>query len=248
MALESATYIDSLNVNNPVATDPLSQADEHLRLIKSTIKATWPNVTGAVTATQADLNTKTAITSDGSTPSLASGITGAEVKSLIGVVEPAITSDGSTPALASGITAAEVRSLVGAQEASTAISLLDVYPVGSVYISVLAANPSTLFGGTWVSIGNGKTLVGIDSSDTDFDTLEETGGAKTHTLTAAQSGLPSHSHTQQGGGFNGSTGIEPGNTLSQNLGQTGTTGGTNASEAHNNLQPYLVVSMWKRTA
>lgn len=248
MALETATYIDSLNVNNPVATDPLSQADEHIRLLKSTIKATFPNITGAVTSTQAELDIKTAITTNGSTPSLASGITGAEVKSLIGVVEPAVTTNGSTPSLASGITAAEVRSLIGAQATDTALTKLDVYPVGSVYISVLSTSPASLFGGTWVAIGQGRVLVGVDSTDSDFDTLGETGGAKTHTLTAAQSGLPSHSHTQKGGGFNGSVGIEPGNTLSQSLGETGTTGGTNASEAHNNLQPYLVVSMWKRTA
>ena len=44
MALETGTYIDSLVVTNPAATDALSQADEHLRLLKSTIKATFPNV------------------------------------------------------------------------------------------------------------------------------------------------------------------------------------------------------------
>lgn len=56
MALESGTYIDSLNAANPVATDGLAQADDHLRLIKSTIKATFPNITGAMTATHTILN------------------------------------------------------------------------------------------------------------------------------------------------------------------------------------------------
>ena len=51
MALESGTYIDSLNASNPVATDGLAQADDHLRLIKSTVKATFPNLTSAITAT-----------------------------------------------------------------------------------------------------------------------------------------------------------------------------------------------------
>ena len=244
MALETATYINGLNTANPAATDPLSQADEHLRLIKSTVKATFPNITGAVTATQADLNTKSAITSDGSTPSLASGITGAEVKTLIGVVEPAITSDGSSPALASGITAAEVRSLINAQEAATSISLLDVYPVGSVYISVLAANPSTLFGGTWVAIGSGKTLVGIDSSDTDFDALEETGGSKTHTLTVDE--MPAHTHSMsiEDTRGSGSPGAEDGSSSFSTVNTSSTGGG----QAHTIVQPYLVVSMWKRTA
>lgn len=244
MALETATYINGLNTANPAATDPLSQADEHLRLIKSTVKATFPNITGAVTATQADLDTKSAITSDGSTPSLASGITGAEVKTLIGVVEPAITSDGSSPALASGITAAEVRSLINAQEAATSISLLDAYPVGSVYISVLAANPSTLFGGTWVAIGSGKTLVGIDSSDTDFDALEETGGSKTHTLTVDE--MPAHTHSMsiEDTRGSGSPGAEDGSSSFSTVNTSSTGGG----QAHTIVQPYLVVSMWKRTA
>jgi len=128
-----------------------------------------------------------------------------------------------------------------------------VYPVGSIYISTVSTNPDTLmFGGnsdtTWVAFGAGKTLIGIDSGDTDFDIVEETGGVKEVTLTAAQSGLPSHSHTQLGGGFDGNVGIEAGNQRGVDLGQTGTTGGTDASSAHTNLQPYIVVYMWKRTA
>ena len=59
MALETATYINGLVVTNPVATDGLAQADDHMRLIKATIKATFPNITGAVTVTQADLNAVT---------------------------------------------------------------------------------------------------------------------------------------------------------------------------------------------
>lgn len=56
MALESGTYIDALVASNPVSTDGLAQADDHLRLIKSTIKSTFPGITGAVTATHGDLN------------------------------------------------------------------------------------------------------------------------------------------------------------------------------------------------
>ena len=133
-------------------------------------------------------------------------------------------------------------------------SFLDtIYPIGSVYTNATdSTNPGTLLGfGTWVSFGAGRVPVGIDSSgspDPDFDTAEETGGVKEVTLTAAQSGLPSHSHTQLGGGFDGNVGIEAGNQRGVDLGQTGTTGGTDASSAHTNLQPYIVVYMWKRTA
>lgn len=59
MALESGTYINSLVATNPVATDGLAQADDHMRLIKAAIKATFPNITGAVTVTHTDLNTVT---------------------------------------------------------------------------------------------------------------------------------------------------------------------------------------------
>tara|TARA_Y100001938_G_scaffold150777_1_gene243377 strand:- start:19353 stop:20327 length:975 start_codon:yes stop_codon:yes gene_type:complete len=56
MALETGTYINSLNASNPVSTDAIAAADDHLRLIKSTILATFPSLTGAVTTTQAELN------------------------------------------------------------------------------------------------------------------------------------------------------------------------------------------------
>ncbi|CAB4161540.1 hypothetical protein UFOVP730_58 [uncultured Caudovirales phage] len=56
MPLETATFINGLVATNPVSTDPVAQADDHIRLIKSTIKATFPNLTGAVTANQATLN------------------------------------------------------------------------------------------------------------------------------------------------------------------------------------------------
>lgn len=56
MALESGTYINSLVATNPVSTDGLAAADDHMRLIKATILASFPNITGAMTATHAVLN------------------------------------------------------------------------------------------------------------------------------------------------------------------------------------------------
>ena len=254
MALETGTYIDSLVAANPAATDALSQADDHLRLIKATLKATFPSVTGAVTATHTAINTKvaepvSAITSDGSDPSLASGITGAEVKTLIGVVEPAInasTAEGGavTPVLATGITAEEVRALIGAAAAATTATLSSVYPVGSIYTSVVATNPSTFFGGQWNPFGQGKVMIGVDSTDTDFDTVGNTGGAKTHTLITDE--IPSHTHSMsiENASGTGSTGSSNGASSFSTV-NTSATGGDGA---HNNLQPYVVVYMWKRTA
>ena len=56
MALETGTFIDSLVATNPTATDALAQADDHLRLIKAVIKATFPSITGAVTLTHTQIN------------------------------------------------------------------------------------------------------------------------------------------------------------------------------------------------
>ena len=64
MALESGTYINSLNASNPAATDGIAQADDHMRLLKSTIKASFPGVTGAVSSTHAELNHCDGVTSN----------------------------------------------------------------------------------------------------------------------------------------------------------------------------------------
>ena len=64
MGLETATYISDLNSANPVgASDNASTLDDHIRLIKSTVKTTFPNVTGAVTATHTELNYAVGLTS-----------------------------------------------------------------------------------------------------------------------------------------------------------------------------------------
>lgn len=56
MAIESATYLSDLNVANPPGSDPVGQADDHIRLLKSVLKTTFPNLTGPVTSTQVQLN------------------------------------------------------------------------------------------------------------------------------------------------------------------------------------------------
>lgn len=258
MALETGTYIDSLNAANPAATDALSQADEHLRLIKSNIKATWPALTGPVTLSAAELNKKTALVSDGTNVTFNTGMTAAKIKTLIGLTDSAAAittstdSEGEvTPVLATGITADEVRTLIGA--ATAAATLLAVYPVGSIYTSIVSTSPSTHFGGTWVSFGQGRVLVGHDDADdpdTDFvapsgdGSSVLLGGAKTHTLSIDE--IPSHTHgisNFENPAGTGSTGSANGASSFSTVNTDATGGGG----AHNNLQPYVVVYMWKRT-
>jgi len=132
-------------------------------------------------------------------------------------------------------------------------SFLDaIYPIGSIYTNATdSTNPGTLLGfGTWVSFGAGRVPVGIDSSDTDFDTAEETGGAKTHTLTIGE--MPAHTHggifpSGGSGSFSQAFDVDNPNN-GADLSSEKTTSSTGGGAAHNNLQPYIVVYMWKRTA
>lgn len=128
------------------------------------------------------------------------------------------------------------------------------WPVGSVFTSVVSTNPNTLLGyGTWTAFGAGRTLVGLDAGQTEFDTVEETGGSKTHTLITAE--MPSHTHTPQAAGASlwltgGAAGA--GYVFNADSTNDGTAIFTNTSAggdgSHNNLQPYIVVYFWKRTA
>ena len=131
-------------------------------------------------------------------------------------------------------------------------TISNAYPVGSLYMNATnSTNPATLLGfGTWSSFGAGRVLIGIDSGDTDFDTAEETGGSKTHTLSVAE--LPAHSHTISGNISRSGHSYEHHQYNSRMPGENFDTNpsvsNTGSGNAHNNVQPYIVVYMWKRTA
>lgn len=163
----------------------------------------------------------------------------------------------------------------GGSPSTQKITLADLlslaYPVGSIYTAVVSTNPATLLGfGTWAAFGAGRMMVGLNSGDTDFDTAEETGGAKT--VTIAQANLPNistgagtaHSHVQtQGTGATGNFSTAPIDTSSGGTGGTVATtvaaNSTQSESAHTHslggsgtalsvMNPYIVVYMWKRTA
>lgn len=121
------------------------------------------------------------------------------------------------------------------------------YPVGSIYMSVNNVNPSQLFGGTWQSFGAGRVLVGVDPSQSEFNAVEKTGGEKAVTLNVNQ--IPSHNHVVNavtgGRGFvigESASGAAVKAVSQQNI----TSGSAGGGQAHNNLQPYITVYMWKR--
>lgn len=70
-----------------------------------------------------------------------------------------------------------------------------VYPVGSIYMSVNNVSPQTFLGGTWTAWGSGRVPVGVSTNDSDFGTVEKTGGEKKHQLTTNE--MPSHRHIGQ---------------------------------------------------
>ncbi|MDR1072000.1 MAG: hypothetical protein LBL21_05150 [Rickettsiales bacterium] len=130
--------------------------------------------------------------------------------------------------------------------APTANTVEAMYPVGAIYLSTSSTNPATLFGfGTWERFGQGRALVGVNESETEFSSASKTGGAKTHTLTIAE--MPSHNH---GSGF------QTGNFPNGLGGISSTTAATyfgtfpyqGSGGAHNNLQPYIAVYIWRRVS
>jgi len=144
-----------------------------------------------------------------------------------------------------------------------------LYPVGTIYTNIaVSTNPATLLGfGTWVAIA-GRVVVGLDASDSSFDTVGETGGSKDAIVV-------SHSHTtdsQGSGEFYAAnrTGPSPSGIVSYGSGtynslfsggggdqdikryliasHTHTVSTTGSSGTNANLQPYVVAYVWKRTA
>ena len=80
----------------------------------------------------------------------------------------------------------------------TYVPLVDlVYKIGDIKQTTTNVNPGTYLGGTWIPWGTGRTPVGVDADQTEFNTSEKTGGSKTVALTANQ--MPTHNHTVSGG-------------------------------------------------
>ena len=183
------------------------------------------------------------------------------ISSKADINSPTFTGTPAAPTASSGTNTTQL-----ATTAFVTAALATLYPVGSIYINAaVSTNPATLLGfGTWTAFGAGKVMVCLDSADTLFDTLEETGGSKdsvvvshTHTATVTD---PQHNHTispfsSSPGGGGGTPGgdwkFDLGGTVTTSSSSTGisvSNASTGVSGTNANVQPFIVVKMWKRTA
>lgn len=128
-----------------------------------------------------------------------------------------------------------------------------IYPIGSLYTTTDSTSPSasTRLGfGTWEAFGQGRVLIGVGDGTDDNETKTfasgETGGEYNHTLTVSE--MPSHTHTEEGVATTGDDATSVGGGVTELQSSGNNTSETGGGQAHNNLQPYVVVYMWKRTA
>lgn len=178
-------------------------------------------------------------------------------------LDTALTGTPTAPTAAAGTNTSQI-----ATTAFVTTALQSLYPVGSIYINAgVSTNPATLLGfGTWTAFGAGRVMVGLNGGDALFDTLEETGGSKdavvvSHNHSASVSD-PGHFHsttldnTTGAGGTPGAkwsaltsaTQTSTANTDSKTTGISVGISSTGSSGTNANLQPYITVAMWKRTA
>ena len=137
---------------------------------------------------------------------------------------------------------------ITAADIGTGAIFLASHPVGSLFETTVSTNPGTLYGGTWAAWGGGRTPVGVNTADTSFNTVEKTGGAKTHTLTVQE--IPNHDHDLNAvneGVDNPNGGYHPGWTFNKQYTAQVMSASTGGGQAHNNLQPYITCYIWKRT-
>jgi hypothetical protein len=204
------------------------------------------------------------------------GVSGTNASLTVGNATNATTAATVSTTVASGAVgttqAAGTNNTTIATTAFVAAAMAVLYPIGSIYSSTVSTNPNTLFGfGTWVAFAAGQVMIGNGSGFT----AGATGGSAdaitvshTHTYsgtTAGQSANHTHANSAGGSGVVGPLGsyggVEEGaGQPNYNLGDmgvnsvdhthtfSGTTASAGASGTNANLQPYVVVYMWNRTA
>lgn len=179
------------------------------------------------------------------------------------LASPALTGTPTAPTASSTTNTTQIATTAFVQSIRESL-----WPVGSIYTNAgVSTNPATLLGfGTWTAFAAGRMLVGFDSGDPLFNTVEETGGSKdaivvAHTHTGSTNTTGAHTHTFWVGqtpgsstsfdtdsSANGDLGDQKTTSSNGNHSHTFTTDSTGSSGTNANLPPYITVYMWKRTA
>jgi len=209
------------------------------------------------TINSSGLATLTSISSSGTSTLATVDINAGAIDGTTIGASSATTGAFTTVAASSTVTAASHINTTSGQFQLNGTNIFNkIYPVGSIYTNAsVSTNPATLLGfGTWAAFGQGKVMVGLNGSDTSFDTIGETGGNKSQTV--------SISVPVTGYGTSGSP-PSPGNAITTGRMIVGSGAGEHVETLEslkaagssqtqtttvNTLQPYIVVYMWKRTA
>lgn len=236
MGLETATYVDGLNTSNPAATDGLAQADDHIRLIKSTIKNTFPNLDAAMTASEDDLNLMTGIS--GTTP-----VAGQIVQVNSGLTLELADQADSFPA-------------GGIIMWSGTIATI---PTGWALCDGTNGTPNLT--GRFVVHADGSTYAPNDTGGSDSVTLTEANmPSHTHTFSGTTNTTGAHTHdvawsAAEGGSGAGSRVQDYPSTYANSTSSagdhshtfSGTTSSTGSGTAHENRPPYYALAYIMKT-
>lgn len=127
---------------------------------------------------------------------------------------------------------------------------LNIYRVGDIILTTNNRNPKYDYGGTWELWGAGRVPIGVDTSQTEFNEVEKTGGEKKHTMTIAE--MPNHNHNIVASNGTQTPGISfyPAQSITSpyDLVDSNICRPTGGSAPFNVLQPYITCYMWKKIA
>lgn len=294
MTVETATLISDLDPNLPSAADGMSEGDNHLRLIKSTIQATFANINAAITATDEQLNSAAFQKIAELTPAadkfpyftgaaaaaladlsafartLLDDVDAAAVRTTLGLGTAAtktvgtaannvvqLDSTGALPAVPGAVPSGVVLPYAGTTAPDGFLFCYGQAVSRSTYATLFAAVSTTYGAGDGSTTFNlpdlrGRAVAGKDnmggtsanrltnqSGGVNGDVLGDTGGAETHTLTVGQ--MPAHTHSMPTGVYAGAVDGRATTGASTQL-KTETTGSAGSGNAHNNVQPTIILN------
>ena len=192
----NARFISELNESYPRQGDLLKEGDDHMRLIKACLKQTLPSFNKTVNISADKLNYFDGMTSFTSDTMTFNGNLSVGENKAISLGSNVLKNAGDP---------VDDQDLVTKKYLSTVVGSL-VYPVGAIYIATTDANPSAVFGGTWVQFAQGRVIVGVGSTKDTTGTakligLGEESGEFSHVLTEAETAHHAH-------GFSGWTDVQ----------------------------------------